>query len=571
MRSTSIVLALLVACGGGHAKPDAAIEDAEDIDAPEIDAPLNNGIAEARAASGSGLSLAINGVTVTSVRPTLGNVTNDPAGFTIQADKVGPALFVAVDPTAISPPPTVGDVVTFTISEITVTGGQPRATQISDLTVVSHGSDVTPFVQDISSATDLLTAAGDYDAELVGVTGTVAVSPKSSGQGFEQIQLDTAGIQGMPALQVRGPIELMSGIDMTMGCHITVTKAPVIVFKNAAMVNQFEVAVYSASDYTLTGCAAPKLKAAAALSPTSIRLTFDRNILPSSVTGDGSQFTFDNGLTAMAAVVSGRTVTVTTTAQTGATSYNVAVANTVTDLQGTALDGTTLSTTFLGYVMPAVVRINEVNANITNGCDLIELRVVQGGAMTGFRITERNGGTGELNLTFTNFIVQKNDFVIVHSNNSATCNPGTSANETTAVNQQPTATFAANFDTAYDWYAVDNGLTNTNNVITLYDASGAIMDAVFLSDVTSTAAAATLTAAGVVGTASQWMPAQPTYDSATFISAAVDDLNATGAAVAGASIQRINDNDTNAKADWTTGAGATSTWGALNVGQTAFP
>jgi len=34
-----------------------------------------------------------------------------------------------------------------------------------------------------------------------------------------------------------------------------------------------------------------------------------------------------------------------------------------------------------------------------------------------------------------------------------------------------------------------------------------------------------------------------------------------------ATIQRINDADTNARSDWTTGAGAASTFGLLNVGQ----
>ena len=61
-----------------------------------------------------------------------------------------------------------------------------------------------------------------------------------------------------------------------------------------------------------------------------------------------------------------------------------------------------------------------------------------------------------------------------------------------------------------------------------------------------------------------------TYIDAIFRMNAADDLDATGTTAAGTSIQRIDNNDTNAKTDWTTGAGAASTFGALNAGQTAF-
>ena len=326
----------------------------------------------------------------------------------------------------------------------------------------------------------------------------------------------------------------------------------------------------------MTGCPAPVVTSVVALSATSVRVTFSRNILAASVLTDGSQFTFDNGLTASAAAVSGRTVTLTTTAQAIGTSYTVTVANDavtgVKDLQGTPV-GTPNTGTFAGFVTPAVVRINEVNANIGGGCDLIELRVVAGGSMTGFKIQERIGGTGELAFTFPTFVVQTNDFIVVHLNSaSATCNPNGATQETTTKTDQPAATFAGNFDTAYDFWNADTGLTATDNVFTLFDAAATIVDAVFVSDDPAglTAAAATETAAAAVGAASQWDPALATYIDTVFRMNAVDDLNATGTTAAGSSIQRLDNTDDNNKADWTTGAGAASTWGALNPGQTAF-
>jgi len=61
------------------------------------------------------------------------------------------------------------------------------------------------------------------------------------------------------------------------------------------------------------------------------------------------------------------------------------------------------------------------------------------------------------------------------------------------------------------------------------------------------------------------------YIDAVFRANAVDDLDATGTTAAGTSIQRVDDTDHNNKADWTTGAGAPSTWGALNPNQHPFP
>ncbi|HMG19780.1 MAG TPA: hypothetical protein VK607_00635, partial [Kofleriaceae bacterium] len=97
------------------------------------DAPgTTDGIAAARAhADGAGLALAIHGATITYQKPQIGNPSNDPAGFTIQAARLGPALFVAVDPATLSPAPAVGDVVDFTISSKTTVSGEPRAAAIT--------------------------------------------------------------------------------------------------------------------------------------------------------------------------------------------------------------------------------------------------------------------------------------------------------------------------------------------------------------------------------------------------------------------------------------------------------
>jgi hypothetical protein len=555
-------LTALAACGDdkhGAVTPDAGSNNPPD--APPDSAPLvPDGIKEARAATdGANQTLAIHHVVVTYIKPQV-NTTTDPAGFTIQASKEGPALFISVDPASLSPAPAVGDTVDFTITTMGTVGMQRRALALSDFNRVAQGANVGNLAQDISAATDLVSAVDNYDSELVTISGTAFEDFVGSGTNFKKSGFNTTGITNDTNLQLRAPQALVDAIDMAKGCTITATNVTMGRFNLQA-----QIGVFSASDVTLTNCPAPVVASATALSATSIRVDFSRNIKASSFLADGSQFTFDNGLTVSAAALTGRSVTLTTSNQVVGTTYALTVAQTLTDLQGTAL--TTNTANILAFAPPAVVRINELNANIGSSCDLIEIRVIADGSLTNFKVNDRAGAM----LTFPSFTVKKNDLIVLHlSSGSATCNPGTASQETTSPTDQPKATFGANFDTAFDFYSAQAGLVASTNTFTITDPAGAIVDAVFVTDLTTAAAAATLTAAGVIGTANAWQPAQATYTSAEFIAAAVDDLNATGTTATGNSIQRLNDNDTDAKADWTSGTGAASTFGALNANQSAL-
>jgi hypothetical protein len=228
---------------------------------------------------------------------------------------------------------------------------------------------------------------------------------------------------------------------------------------------------------------------------------------------------------------------------------------------------------FEGGPMAQVV-INELNANVTSpaNCDLIELRVVSGGSLNGYVLRERDVQTLAV---FNGLTAATNDLIVVHLNGpSALCNPGGSLDETLAKNQYPTAIYTRNYDTAWDWYSSDTGLTNTDNVFTLYDDRGRIMDAVLThrDDNDDATAAASESQAAVVAAANQWqmvgggVPVGGFVD-ANFRAHAVFDLNGTGVTAAGTSIQRNANVDSNDKNGWTTGAGAAPTWGLLNFGQ----
>jgi hypothetical protein len=614
--ATAAVL-FLVACGGGGddssdnvdarridaASVDAPDTDGADIDAPDIDAAVDaptdaridaptdaiptssEWILFARQApDGANQSLPIMGATVTYLKPAIGN---DPAGFTIQAEQLGPALMVAVDPSTLTPAPVVGDVVSFTITTMATVSGQRRATAISGFARDSQGANVGALAQNVTAATNLVTAIDSYESEILDLSGTMATNFAAAGSGFESAQITTTGMMTAdPAFVIRVPSTLRSATDMVMGCQFTIDNTPIQKFIQVnPPLTMAQTSAFVAGDITLSNCPAPIVMAAVALSATQVRITFSRNILASSVNVNGSQFSIDNGLNVIAASVSGRTVTLTTGLQTSNTVYTVMVANTVTDLQGTML-GTPNMATFAGFVTLAGLKINEINANVTDtgppniaNCDLIELRVVSSGTISGFVLKERTGASGELNFTFPAINVVTNDIIVVHVNAGATCNPGSAVNETTGIAQQPRATFGANFDTAYDLYATDNGLTNTDNTFTLFDNATNILDCVLSSDdVTGTAAAASETAAATCVTASQWQnvgggtPAGGYVDDA-FSANAVQDLNGTATTWAGSTMQRLDNTDDNDKADWNNGADIVrmNTWGLINVGQTPLP
>jgi endonuclease G len=336
MAAAAALFALVPACGDNHRDSDVAAGIDAGTDAAAPDGGMSggpDGIAAARAAAdGTGLSLAIRGVTVTYLKPQIGSPSSDPAGFTIQAAKLGPALFVAVDPATLTPPAAVGDVVDFTITAKATVALQPRAQAIASYARTARGTNVGALAQDLTVVSDVVTALDHYESELVTVTGGLVQDFTAGGAGFQRSGIVTLGIAGNPSYQLRAPAALVDAIDMVKTCQFTVTNVPMGRFNALA-----QIGVFASSDITLRSCPAPTVSSATPTSSTSVVLTSSRHILPSSVLPDGSQFTFDNGLTASAATVSGRTITLTTSAQDAATAYTLAIESTVTDLQGTAV------------------------------------------------------------------------------------------------------------------------------------------------------------------------------------------------------------------------------------------
>lgn len=250
----------------------AATPDVPVTDAPVTDVPVvtDNGVVDAGGADVRDASMDAGPPSVASVRAAItgtmpvtlaapladlvvtarvtatpgvdgGVSANDPAGFFVQSGMTGPAIFVAVDPATLTPSPAVGDRVSFTATEGRVSGGARWITAVRDFARAETGVDTAALRQDLSAATDLVTALDSYEHELVRVQGTVAASFSSAGTGFESAQITTAGVTAaMTNLRVRVAAPLRMSLGLRMGCTFTVT-APLWRFNAQAQVHAWSM------------------------------------------------------------------------------------------------------------------------------------------------------------------------------------------------------------------------------------------------------------------------------------------------------------------------------------------
>lgn len=290
--------------------------------------PVDNGVDEARAAADGTVDLPIAEVLVTYLKPAIGN---DAAGFFVQADATGPALFIAVDPASLNVPVAVGDLVSFNITEMATTGSLRQATIITGETIISSVNDVTGLAQNVSAAADLVTALDDYESELVTAELTVTEAFGGAGTGFTAGVVETAAVTANADLRLRLPLTLQTSIGLVPTCTVTLAATPVWRFNTAAQLSAFD-----ASELTAT-CPPPLVVEAVAVTETEVTIEFDRGIDAASLVADGSQFAFDNGLVASAAVANGRIVTLTTGTMLEGTDYTITIADTVLDVLGVAL------------------------------------------------------------------------------------------------------------------------------------------------------------------------------------------------------------------------------------------
>lgn len=490
-------------------------------------------------ADGTGLTLPISGAIVTYVKPAIGM---DPGGFFLQADQAGPAVFVVNDPLSVD----VGDEVELTVTEVATSAGLKHVAAFTGLTELSAGNAVGPLVSDINAATDLVTGLDGYAARVVSFDAQIDAAFTAAGSPQIAAEISTAGLDD-PNLRLRLPESVRAAFDLQPGCLITVDYGVMWRFNAVA-----QPSVVNAADITDAICADPTVLGAIATANTSVTVTFDRDIDAASV--NATDFTFDQGLMATAAVTSGKTVTVTTTGQAAGLTYTVTVAG-LTDVLGAPV-GTPDTAQFSSFTAAATMIINEINPNIPSGRDLVELLVTGAGSTNGV-VLAQVGTVNETLATLPDVNVAAGDLIVVHLN-PAGATGAAPGSETMSKTEHAAASFSANYDNAWDFHGGATGLTFSNRIIGLVGPGSVPLDAVpfVLSSSVSPPAAFPATLQALQG-AGGWLPADCggalcTYVSTpTAVAVSVDYLGA-GNSAGGNSIQRRLGFDTMTATDWYT-------------------
>ncbi len=289
----------------------------------------------------TGYSLDVEHVTVTYLKPALGN---DPAGFTVQADQAGPAIFLRLDPTSLAPSPAPGDDVSFTVVEVTTSQGRREVLTVTGWTLHSSGAPLAPLTQTVTDATDLVSGLSDYEVELITVDATILGDFSSGGAGHLKASIDTDGVAGDPDLQLRLPSGLVATLGLEAGCTVTVTQTPLWRYQSQA-----QVIAYDPAEVAVSSCPAPQVLGASSTDATTVVIVMSRPVDAASITDPATQVTFTGGLSATDATVSANEITVTTTAQAPGSAYTVTLAGTITDTQGAGVDPAANSAAFLGF------------------------------------------------------------------------------------------------------------------------------------------------------------------------------------------------------------------------------
>lgn len=299
------------------------------------------------AADGTGLSLPVEGALVTYTKTAPGSFSGlDGAGFFVQTEQGGPALYVAVDPGPLNF--AVGDKVSFTVTAKATTNGLVAATAITGPAETTAGNAVAGLSVDVSSAANL-TSPAIYESRLVRFTGAVDGAWAESGAGaFVAAPLTTAGLpSGDANLRFRLPFSVADEKDLVKTCSVTVAGNGTPLWRDGAV---SQPSVWGAADFTVSGCPAPKVVGASMLGDSATAagkqtfvVAFDRRIDGATLLANGTQFGLDNGGVANGATASTtpREIIVTTTADLASgTTYTVTPAATLKDALVASVSGT---------------------------------------------------------------------------------------------------------------------------------------------------------------------------------------------------------------------------------------
>jgi hypothetical protein len=235
------------------AQMDAAMTDAADA---MMDSGTAGQIRAVHAAPAGAVNLQVNDVLVTYLVPAIAgaNVTNDPIGFTVQAESSREAIFVAIDPATLMPRPTVGDRVSFrvTMTRAVNANASRFVTALSNYTRSAQNVSLAPLTQNLSNNNNFVAMLGAHEYQLARLNATITDVGATAGSGFRSFAISTMGYpMGDMNLRFRLPEALSTTLGVRMGCSITLGPSPLWRFTAQA-----QPSAWVAADVMVSGCPA---------------------------------------------------------------------------------------------------------------------------------------------------------------------------------------------------------------------------------------------------------------------------------------------------------------------------
>lgn len=213
----------------------------------DCDGVIDDGCAQAqlftiRNSPDGSVSLPLSSVMVTYTKESIGA---DNAGFMVQAETDGPALYIEIDPQSLGA--TAGDLVSFDVLQLNTNQGLKTVTEIAGFTILSSGNSTAGLVQIVTNFTDLFTNLEFYEVELISATGTIASDFSFAGTDFQQAQINTLGITGNSDFRLRVPNDVAA--TLSNGCTVSIESTPFWRYFDVA-----QIAVWNASELTILSC-----------------------------------------------------------------------------------------------------------------------------------------------------------------------------------------------------------------------------------------------------------------------------------------------------------------------------
>jgi hypothetical protein len=249
------------------------------------------------------------------------------------------------------------------------------------------------------TAVDVVTGLDSLESELITLDATVATAFGGCSAPHRCAQITSTGVPtASTAFRFRTLDTIETALGMRLGCTIAIGPTPLWRFTTNA-----QPSAWAMGDVSVTTCPLPRVTGAVATDSTTVRVDFDAQIAPASVTPGA--FTFTGGVMAVSAVASGSSVTVTTSPMVGGTMYTVTVASTVTDVIGGGIDAAANSATFTAPVPCSTSHLvlNEIDYDQTgtDAAEFVEIYNPTPAAvvMTGMAVLLYNGGTAGVTAT----------------------------------------------------------------------------------------------------------------------------------------------------------------------------